>query len=738
MEVGRRRRDPPERRRPELADVRRSVLDAEGLAVEDLVQEQVGVEGDGPVGARQRRDVARSATDRREERFARFGRCGIRRVLSRRRPEEREVAAEDALVVGRELRVGHVVGVVDPPEGQPLLVLEGHPELREDGVADELRDGGHLRLPAEASEQTAVRERGFAADPVGRDQIVGVRVGQDHLLRNALDEPETEEVRRLTVFVDVDRALGEVGVIDGGRLPVDDRPDRGDGELPGPVQDAVAHHVDAPRPRPAEDRLEVTGAAGVAVEARLADAFGEAELAIEERASRAEDGHLLVVERAHGASVLADLRDRLVRLQEPLGRVRAAAEPSQELQQVVLLDQGERAVGVASAGGFAPVMEDRLFDRGCAPIVQVGADGGQPPERLRAEFGARGFLHLDPVGQLRAHVVKEEIRVDRDRASRPLQARGVAVGASDAVEDRHPALASRRDVELGHRHQHGEADEIEEVVGRQLGVGHTVVVDERHRGRRRLGVTREGVGHEEERALAAPGAVHRERRLLLFAERVGRDAEVIEERSSDEALDRDGLSLHPEAADEALIVVRSPADPITVEVVGIGAGEDLLLVELGDEPHAEEGDRVPLSEGVGVLRHGGPGVVLLAVGIDADHAAGVVGRDGRGEGPVGEHAATEEEVPIETGAPADHRALVTAGAEGDVERRAQPIREGEATFGDLASTLEGLPLLGRRVGNDGAEGTRDVGCDRAVVRGFGIARGGREDRGRQEKRGERG
>ena len=72
------------------------------------------------------------------------------------------------------------------------------------------------------------------------------------------------------------------------------------------------------------------------------------------------------------------------------------------------------------------------------------------------------------------------------------------------------------------------------------------------------------------------------RGLQLGWQGIGGDAEVIEQRAANEALDAHGLRLAAESSDEALVVVGAPADAVTVGVVRIFVGEDRVLVEFGD------------------------------------------------------------------------------------------------------------------------------------------------------------
>ncbi len=296
------------------------------------------------------------------------------------------------------------------------------------------------------------------------------------------------------------------------------------------------------------------------------------------------------------------------------------AQPQEELDQVIHLVGSEGGSPVARRRRFSAVHQDRFFDRAGPTVVEVRPHRGQAPQGLGTELRAGGNALDQSVGEICAHVVEEQVRVDGEWASRALDAGGVARAAPDVIEDRgaaHPLLPGRLD--LGSRQQHRKADEIEQVLTAQLGVRDTVPVGQRPVGGSRL----------DERLDRGRGggrlcrAIHRKGCLLGVGERLGRDPQVVEQRAADEPLDRHRLRLAPETAHETAIEVRPAADPITVFVVGVGPGQDLFPGDLGEQAHAEERDRVSLRHDVHVAGDHGPRRVVGRVGVNADDTAGL-------------------------------------------------------------------------------------------------------------------
>ena len=351
------------------------------------------------------------------------------------------------------------------------------------------------------------------------------------------------------------------------------------------------------------------------------------------------------------------------------------------------------------------MLANGLIERVRAAVVEVGRGRDDAPERLRAELRARRVPHGHAVGELGPHVVEQQIRVKRQEPARALERAHVAVGAAHGLEVRLArARLLRGLVRLGRREEHGPGDEREEVVLGELWVRDAVVVLRRLVRRRCLEL--HGPAHVagEGRGAAADGfrARHRELGPGGRPERIRRDAEVVEERAADEALDAHGLRLTAEAAHEPAVEVGPAADAVAVAIVGVGVGEDRLLGDLGDEADAEEGDRAPQREGVGAVVRGPPAVTAHRV--VRQHAV-----DAALEVPLGAHALPdEEEVPVAPGGAAEDRLLVAGAAEGDVEVRPEAIGRCEAPKRHRLAAAEAGLLGLRRRGERGAEGSVDA------------------------------
>ncbi len=302
----------------------------------------------------------------------------------------------------------------------------------------------------------------------------------------------------------------------------------------------------------------------------------------------------------------------------------------------------------------------------------------------------------------------------------------MAAGAVGLDEERLAGFGlGRRLVRLGRREEHRPAHQIEEVLDAELGVGHAVVVggaDARGDGGLRVRAAADERVPARARLLGDLGR-HRKGGGELRRERVGGDAQVVEERPADEALDGDGLRLAAEAAHEAALVVGPTADAVAVGVVRIGVLQDHLVRQLGDQADAEEGNRVSGREVVGALGRGEAAAVdgvLREHAVDAEVDAGAV-REG---------LADEQEVAVVgTGATEDRLLVVTGGAEGDVEGRAETIGRLEAPGGHLLAAGEGLELLGGRARHRLAHRGVDVLGGLRVAGAPGERQGEPEDQG---------
>lgn len=230
--------------------------------------------------------------------------------------------------------------------------------------------------------------------------------------------------------------------------------------------------------------------------------------------------------------------------------------------------------------------------------------------------------------------------------------------------------------------------------------------------------------------------------MELGRERVAGDAQVVEERTSDEALDAHRLRLATEATDEAAIEVGPAADAVTVAIVGIGVSQDALLLDLGQRADAEERDRVAVGQAVGrgvfsaahrdpvlgtasrrdthLLEHRSVGCHACARGhwrrLELELRQHAVDAE-IGSAAIWKALPDQQEVSIARRATSQHRPLVTARARRDVEVRAESVGGGELDLRDLLAARKRFELRVGRVRNRLTELTEDVVGDRRITTG---------------------
>jgi hypothetical protein len=248
---------------------------------------------------------------------------------------------------------------------------------------------------------------------------------------------------------------------------------------------------------------------------------------------------------------------------------------------------GQRREAVARRLRFAAVPQDRLFGVARATVVQEARvvahrlDQADAPERGRAPLGSGRIALGPPVGEVRPHVVEEQVRHRMDHLVRELgilveraglEPRRVARAASGRVEQLLAALGDRI-VEIaarGHRHQ--------QVVGKRL-------VEIR-------------VGQLRLPTVDRRGALHLRGRALLHGMQRRGDPDVLVKRLGGLLPHRRLACLPTESPDHAAAirgrhVAHAPGDAIVVGVLGIGERRELGFRHGLQKPHTDQLRRDP-------------------------------------------------------------------------------------------------------------------------------------------------
>ena len=119
-----------------------------------------------------------------------------------------------------------------------------------------------------------------------------------------------------------------------------------------------------------------------------------------------------------------------------------------------------------------------LVDRVGTPVVKVGADRCETPERLRAKLTSTCKTHGDAIRKLFAHVVQEQVRVQRNETAGTFECADVAADTTDLIKKllANLCLVVAR-VGLRSCKEHGELDDVEKIFFGQLRIGNAIGVD---------------------------------------------------------------------------------------------------------------------------------------------------------------------------------------------------------------------------------------------------------------------
>lgn len=329
-------------------------------------------------------------------------------------------------LLGGELRVGCSVPVREHAVGEAVLLRHRYAHLRRQCIANELLDAGYLSLPSEATQALSVDEVGATAYAVSVG-VGGIGRGEDVVLCKAFDQPKTEGRGCLAGFEHVVPGVvlrprpAECGEL------VENRPAFVDCEL-AVVETAKAHDVDVDGSGTADHGVEVAGAAAVTVEVG-SEAFCDRHVAIEQPSTFDPARDLPVFDRTRSTRNTGRGNGRIRGQQASRGLV-AAAEGLEEREHIVSVRLAKRGVEIVRGLTLSAVGEDRVVERVGASVVQVWRGGGHAPKRLGAELGSTGELHRDAVCKVPAHVVQQEVGIQRDHAPRTAERRRVTRSAA--------------------------------------------------------------------------------------------------------------------------------------------------------------------------------------------------------------------------------------------------------------------------------------------------------------------
>lgn len=141
---------------------------------------------------------------------------------------------------------------------------------------------------------------------------------------------------------------------------------------------------------------------------------------------------------------------------------------------------------------------------------------------------------------------------------------------------------------------------------------------------------------------------------------------MIEEGAPDEQLESRGLRFSPETSDEHTVVVHAAANSIAVRVIGIRVAHDLGVRNLGEKSCTKKRNRISSCADVGQRVGRGAAGFERELSLHPVFAA-------RHDRVWVELIADQKEIPVMAGASAKDGLLMTAGAEREIELRAESI-----------------------------------------------------------------